>query len=113
MQLWSYISGPLVSSPTSISTSEHEGSLVAKLPFEPTASQSKALYALARILSSSKERCALLIKGYAGTGKTTLMKALVDHLRSIGMQAVLLAPTGRAAKVLSSYAGHQSYTIHR
>lgn len=98
---------------TKILTDDHERSLVAKLPFEPTESQSRALYTLARFLASHRDRCALLIKGYAGTGKTSLMWSLVHHLKSIGKEVVLLAPTGRAAKVLALYTGRQSYTIHR
>ncbi|NNC83141.1 MAG: AAA family ATPase [Flavobacteriales bacterium] len=99
--------------PSLISTEIHQRSLVDFLDFEPTGSQSQAIYALARLLSSQRPRCALLIKGYAGTGKTTLMRSLVKHLTSMGSEAVLLAPTGRAAKVLSQYTGRFSSTIHR
>ena len=55
----------------------------------------------------------LIIKGYAGTGKTSMVAALVKILPKIGMKAVLLAPTGRAAKVLAGYSGHQAFTIHK
>ena len=55
----------------------------------------------------------LIIKGYAGTGKTSMVAALVKILPKIGLKAVLLAPTGRAAKVLAGYSGHQAFTIHK
>ena len=56
---------------------------------------------------------ALIVKGYAGTGKTSVLAALVKVLPKIGLKSVLLAPTGRAAKVLSNYSGHAAYTIHK
>ena len=56
---------------------------------------------------------AFLLKGYAGTGKTTLVSALVKSLWPVGKKVVLLAPTGRAAKVLSSYSGKKALTIHK
>lgn len=55
----------------------------------------------------------LIIKGYAGTGKTSIVGALVKVLPKIGFKSVLLAPTGRASKVLSNYSGHPAYTIHK
>ncbi len=70
--------------------------------FEPTEGQSIVLYHLAAFLLSQKENPTYILRGYAGTGKTTLMKALVKALPSIGMRFVLMAPTGRAAKVLLS-----------
>lgn len=69
--------------------------------------------ALGRFLSSGKERCTLVINGYAGTGKTTLMHALVGAFPALNLIQVLLAPTGRAAKVLSNYTGKPAYTIHK
>ena len=55
----------------------------------------------------------LIIKGYAGTGKTSMVSALVKILPKVGLKSVLLAPTGRAAKVLAGYSGHQALTIHK
>ncbi len=69
--------------------------------------------ALQRLLATPKERTALILKGYAGTGKTTLVGALVKVLAAERKPVVLLAPTGRAAKVLASYAGRSASTIHR
>tara|TARA_B100000780_G_scaffold238088_1_gene179422 strand:+ start:1694 stop:3073 length:1380 start_codon:yes stop_codon:yes gene_type:complete len=62
---------------------------------------------------SEKPRCTLIIKGYAGTGKTTSIGAIVRTLRELRMTTVLLAPTGRAAKVMASYSGINASTIHR
>ncbi len=59
------------------------------------------------------EQFLFVLKGYAGTGKTSLMSALVESLEEIGVRTVLLAPTGRAAKVLSQYTGRKAYTIHK
>lgn len=81
--------------------------------FDPTEGQSIVLYHLAAFLLSQKENPTYILRGYAGTGKTTLMKTLVKTLPSIGMRFVLMAPTGRAAKVLSNYTGQNAGTIHR
>jgi exodeoxyribonuclease-5 len=81
--------------------------------FEPTEGQSIVLYHLSAFLLSQKEHPTYILRGYAGTGKTTLVKALVKTLPIIGMKYVLMAPTGRAAKVLSSYTGQNASTIHR
>ena len=83
------------------------------LPFEPTSGQSRAIIALGRFLATDKERCAFLLKGYAGTGKTSLMKSMVLTLEKSGIPYVCLAPTGRAAKVLSSYTQRSAFTIHK
>jgi exodeoxyribonuclease V len=86
-----------------------------EFPYEPTDGQDKLLGELAVFLTLSwKEPTALFIlRGYAGTGKTTVVKALVDVLPMIGKKTALLAPTGRAAKVLNSYTKKQADTIHR
>jgi ATP-dependent exoDNAse (exonuclease V) alpha subunit len=81
--------------------------------FEPTEGQAKVLYHLSAFLLSEKENPTYILRGYAGTGKTSLVKTLVKTLPMIGMKYVLLAPTGRAAKVLNSYTGQNASTIHR
>ena len=81
--------------------------------FEPTEGQSIVLYHLAAFLLSQKENPTYILRGYAGTGKTSLVKTLVRTLPSIGMRYVLMAPTGRAAKVLSNYTQQKASTIHR
>lgn len=87
--------------------------LLATLVHEPTPGQRKAIDALDRLLATPKERATLILKGYAGTGKTTLVGALVKVLAASQRKVVLLAPTGRAAKVLSAYARAEASTIHR
>ena len=84
-----------------------------RFPFDPTPRQEIALFELANFVSVSHPRTTLLIKGYAGTGKTTLIGTLVSDLWKSQMSSVLLAPTGRAAKVVSNYSGKQAYTIHK
>lgn len=82
-------------------------------PHTPTNEQLFALNILADFLLSANENSALLLKGYAGTGKTSLVGALVKTMSGLKQKSILLAPTGRAAKVLSNYAGQQAFTIHK
>ena len=82
-------------------------------PHTPTNEQLFALNILADFLLSANENSALLLKGYAGPGKTSLVGALVKTMSGLKQKSVLLAPTGRAAKVLSNYAGQQAFTIHK
>ncbi|MEQ6118295.1 AAA family ATPase [Reichenbachiella sp. MALMAid0571] len=84
-----------------------------KFPFEPTSGQLKIIDYLDEFLETREHKPTVIIKGYAGTGKTTLMGALVKVLPLFNQQFVLLAPTGRAAKVLSSYSGRVAFTIHK
>lgn len=81
--------------------------------FEPTEGQSTVLRHLSAFLLSQKENPTYILRGYAGTGKTTLVTTLVKTLPLIGMKYVLMAPTGRAAKVISSYTGQYATTIHK
>ena len=81
--------------------------------FTPTEGQAKVLYHLSAFILTEKERPLYLLRGYAGTGKTTLVSTLVKTLPQIGMRYQLLAPTGRAAKVMSSYTGKPASTLHR
>ena len=68
---------------------------------KPTKEQKKVLLDLSEFISTIGSKSIFLLKGYAGTGKTTLISALVKSLPSLGKRSVLLAPTGRAAKVLA------------
>lgn len=79
----------------------------------PTAGQRKAMESIARLLATERDHAALILRGYAGTGKTTLVGALVRVLAAQRVPLVLLAPTGRAAKVLAAHAGRDAGTIHR
>ncbi len=82
-------------------------------PFVPTKEQEKSLEEIATFLLSADDRRLFLLCGYAGTGKTSLVAALVKTMEQLERRAVLLAPTGRAAKVFSSYSGKPAYTIHK
>jgi exodeoxyribonuclease-5 len=82
-------------------------------PYQPTPGQQELVMHLASFLYESGRNSAFIIKGYAGTGKTTIVSALVKALPAIKQRSILLAPTGRAAKVLSNYSGTQAYTIHK
>ena len=82
-------------------------------PHKPTEDQLVALQSLSEFLLSREPDSLLLLKGYAGTGKTSLVGALVKTLKEMKWKTVLLAPTGRAAKVFSNYAGQKAYTIHK
>ena len=81
-------------------------------PFEPTASQEGWFRAMETFLGDSSAQI-FILKGYAGTGKTTLMGFLVRYLKQFRMRPVLMAPTGRAAKVLSAHTNRKAYTIHK
>lgn len=84
-----------------------------KFPYEPTLKQSRALQQLASFLIGNEPRRVFMLKGFAGTGKTTIIGTLVHHLWVCKLKAVLMAPTGRAAKVMSSYSKTRAHTIHR
>lgn len=79
----------------------------------PTGDQAAALKRISRFLAESSDGDAYVLKGFAGTGKTTLISSIVRTLGAEGVKVVLMAPTGRAAKVLSSYSGKPAFTVHR
>ena len=79
----------------------------------PTAEQERAMQLFADFLTDREERTVFVLRGSAGTGKTTLAAAVVRALMSLNQKLVLMAPTGRAAKVFSGYAGTSAYTIHK
>ena len=79
----------------------------------PTDDQSDALKKIALYICDNNNDVIFLMTGYAGTGKTSVISSIVKTLDSLRMRSVLLAPTGRAAKVLSSYSGRQAFTIHK
>lgn len=83
------------------------------LEFTPTNDQQLLIDLLAKFISNNNEREILIIKGYAGTGKTKMIAALANTLPSFKWKSILLAPTGRAAKVLSNYAKKPAQTIHK
>ena len=79
----------------------------------PTDDQSDALKKIALYICDNNNDVIFLMTGYAGTGKTSVISSIVKTLDSLRMRSVLLAPTGRAAKVLASYSGRQAFTIHK
>lgn len=81
--------------------------------FEQTAGQRFVTDTFARFITSRNDRSAMILRGSAGTGKTTLAGAIVRTMKMLHQKVVLLAPTGRAAKVFSVYSGHPASTIHR
>ena len=83
------------------------------LAFCPTDGQKILVDFLTEMMTSSDHRQLMLVKGYAGTGKTSVISAFVRTLNDFKMRPVLMAPTGRAAKVLSAYSGEQAFTIHK
>ncbi len=84
-----------------------------KFPFDLTLKQGVALEKMASfILDKSKDNI-FLLKGFAGTGKTTIISTIVKSLWKVNMSAVLMAPTGRAAKVMTYYSGNKALTIHK
>ncbi len=85
---------------------------IANLPFEPTSCQDSLLMTVSDF-ACADDGDILVVNGYAGTGKTSAIAAVIASLKEFQIKSVLLAPTGRAAKVLSSYSGQQAYTIHK
>jgi exodeoxyribonuclease-5 len=87
--------------------------IISEFGFEPTPSQDLACAKIGEFLAASSVQSAFILKGYAGTGKTTLVRAVVNVLSELKQKAFLMAPTGRAAKVLSNSVGLPAYTIHK
>ena len=85
----------------------------AQLPFEPTEQQTQLIELLGAFLMSTDNEKVFLLRGYAGTGKTSVVSALVRALNELKQKTMLLAPTGRAAKVISGYSGFPAFTIHK
>ena len=96
-----------------MTSSEFYKLLVKKFPFEPTFKQNIVLQQLCDFVFDEKPNVLYLLKGYAGTGKTSIIGTLVSNLWETKKSAVLMAPTGRAAKVISNYSGKEAFTIHK
>ncbi len=97
----------------SINASIFYKELLNKFSYQPTSKQSQLFLMLADFVLSTEKNSLFLIKGYAGTGKTTTLSTLVHNLWRLEKKAVLLAPTGRAAKVMSVYSKRKAFTIHK
>jgi ATP-dependent exoDNAse (exonuclease V) alpha subunit len=88
-------------------------SVLGFFPFTPNASQELVLRSLQEFVDSGKENRICILRGYAGTGKTSIMGALIRYMEAINRKSMLLAPTGRAAKVLSVASQKKAYTVHK
>lgn len=93
--------------------SEFNALLIKKFPFKPTASQTLWMNEMTDFLFYAESNTVFVLKGYAGTGKSTSIGHLVRQLPKINNRSVLMAPTGRAAKVMGGYAGKKAFTIHK
>lgn len=87
--------------------------LISELPFKPTRGQEGFVYRLSEFLTEKNIGKVFLLRGYAGTGKTSMVISVVQTLKSMKRKFALLAPTGRAAKVLASYTSQRAFTIHK
>lgn len=87
--------------------------LRSEFPFDPTLKQDIFLQKAAEFVTGSRKDELFVLKGYAGTGKTTIISTIVNHLAAAGKKYVLLAPTGRAAKVIANYSNKPAFTIHK
>lgn len=96
-----------------MNVSEFYSFLKNDFPHNTTPKQDIALQLLAKFILSTNKNETFLLKGYAGTGKTTIVGSLVKNLAKVKKRSVLLAPTGRAAKVISNYSNKQAFTIHK
>lgn len=82
-------------------------------PFSPTLKQDAFFQKIAAFITNTNNDAIFVLKGYAGTGKTTVISTIVNHLIDINKKYVLLAPTGRAAKVIANYSNKPAFTIHK
>ena len=85
---------------------------LSRLRYEPTSCQQSLLHKVADFMSGDDDDI-MVVNGYAGTGKTTAISSVIAVMKEFKVKTVLLAPTGRAAKVLSGYSGQPAYTIHK
>ena len=87
--------------------------IIQALGLSPTAEQGQALDVFTQFMTDRSDQVVMILRGSDGTGKTTLASAIVKAMAALKQKLILLAPTGRAAKVFSLYAGYAAYTIHR
>ena len=96
-----------------MTVSEFYSLIKQQFPFEPTLKQNIVLNQLSEFIFDKQPNTLYVLKGYAGTGKTTIVGTIVTNLWKAKKSAVLMAPTGRAAKVISNYSGKEAFTIHK
>ena len=82
-------------------------------PFSPTIKQDSFFQKIAVFITNTNNDAIFVLKGYAGTGKTTVISTIVNNLVEINKKYILLAPTGRAAKVIANYSNKPAFTIHK
>src|SRR3954466_11628217 len=95
------------------SVSEFINLVKGSLPFDANNDQQNAIEKISDFIFNKNERSVFVLKGYAGTGKTSLISTLTKALPNIKWRSVLLAPTGRAAKVIGNYSQKEAFTIHK
>lgn len=96
-----------------MTSSEFYSIIKQQFPFQPTIKQNIVLQQLSEFIFNKAPNTLYVLKGYAGTGKTTVVGTIVNNLWKAKKSSVLMAPTGRAAKVISNYSGKEAYTIHK
>ncbi|MFD0988607.1 ATP-dependent RecD-like DNA helicase [Mariniflexile jejuense] len=96
-----------------MTSSEFYSLIKQQFPFQPTIKQNIVLQQLSEFIINKVPNTLYVLKGYAGTGKTTIVGSIVTNLWKAKKSAVLLAPTGRAAKVIANYSGKEAFTIHK
>ncbi len=96
-----------------MTSSEFYSIIKQQFPFQPTIKQNIVLQQLSEFIFSKAPNTLYVLKGYAGTGKTTIVGTIVNNLWKAKKSSVLMAPTGRAAKVISNYSGKEAFTIHK
>lgn len=90
-----------------------ENTIKINLPFVVNEEQAIAVKKISKFILNNYSNSVFILKGYAGTGKTNLISGITKSLKSIGWKSVLLAPTGRAAKIMNNYSQTKAYTIHK
>jgi ATP-dependent exoDNAse (exonuclease V) alpha subunit len=96
-----------------MNSSQFYSELQKQFPFQPTVKQDIFFQKISDFLTNSNSDEIFVLKGYAGTGKTTVISTIVNNLATINKKYVLLAPTGRAAKVIANYSSKAAFTIHK
>ena len=96
-----------------MTSSQFYSVLQKSFPFQPTVKQDVFLQKIADFVTNKYSDELFVLKGYAGTGKTTVISTIVNNLAAINKKYVLLAPTGRAAKVIANYSNKEAFTIHK
>ena len=96
-----------------MTSSQFYSVLQKQFPFQPTVKQDIFFQKIADFLTNANSNEIFVLKGYAGTGKTTVISTIVNNLSAINKKYVLLAPTGRAAKVIANYSDKPAFTIHK